>query len=287
MKATHVLRVITGQLFLCLHYAKRCISKLLSKSRQTYGNVKPIQIICILRMRNESAVLLDTLNHLANIADSIIVYDDASTDASVSIAEQHSAVIQVIKGAKWKKNRIYEETSNRQRLLDAARAYNPIWIFYADCDERFEGGIRNFLLSSESKEVDAVRIRLFDAYMTTDDKDAYGGGNLFDFRKYFGIEARDILMIWRNNPEVYFAGLDAREPKVKGNTIRKFYCQHYGKAISPEQWESTCDYYTQNFPESYASKWRGRKGKAIHTESDFATKLYTWENVKGAAKVIN
>jgi hypothetical protein len=48
------------------------------------------------------------------------------------------------------------------------------------------------------------------------------------------------------------------------------YCQHYGKSLSVEHWEETCEYYMRHFPfDTYGRKWRDRKGRAIHTQSDF------------------
>lgn len=238
------------------------------------------RIIGMIRMRNEALILKDTLDHLAQFVDGIIIYDDASTDASVSIAKEHLKVIKIIENDKWQSERAEEETKHRQILLDATKKYNPEWLFYADCDERFEGNIRKYLLSEDSKNVDAIRIRLFDAYITSDDQDAYNDGELYDFRKYFGPECRDILMIWRNSANIKFEGLDKREPILRSsNVITKFYCQHYGKSLSIEHWEETCDYYSEHFPK-YADKWRKRKGMAIHKQSDFNRKLYTWKSAK-------
>ena len=55
------------------------------------------------------------------------------------------------------------------------------------------------------------------------------------------------------------------------------YCQHYGKSLSVAHWEETCDYYVQHFPyETYGAKWEARKGKAIHTQSDYGNPLHEW-----------
>jgi hypothetical protein len=55
------------------------------------------------------------------------------------------------------------------------------------------------------------------------------------------------------------------------------YCQHYGKSLSVAHWEETCDYYIRHFPfETYGKKWTERKGKGVHTESDFGRPLYAW-----------
>ncbi len=237
-----------------------------------------IKIIGLLLMRNEQLILSDTLDHLGNIVDGIIVYDDASEDDSVQIARRHPKVLEVIQNKVWKHSRPEAETRHRQILLEHARRYDPKWIFYADADERFEGNIRELLLSDQSEKIDGIKIQLFDAYITPTDQKGYIEGSLYNFRKYFGPERRDILMIWRNTPAAKFAGLIQREPQLgeDKNIVAQFFCQHYGKSISIDQWEETCRFYATHFPEPYQSKWKNRQGKAIHQVSDFGQKLYPW-----------
>ncbi|MBU4555275.1 MAG: hypothetical protein KJ747_00185, partial [Actinobacteria bacterium] len=69
--------------------------------------------------------------------------------------------------------------------------------------------------------------------------------------------------------------------------MRSGYVKHYGKAISIAEWEVTCDYYIENFPEPYRSKWSARKGCAIHTESDFARPLMSWEDAKSKGVMLH
>jgi glycosyltransferase involved in cell wall biosynthesis len=237
-------------------------------------------LIGLVRMRNESLILQDTLDHLSQYTDGLIVFDDASTDDSVPIAEKHPNVLEILRNDCWRTNRLEEETRHRQVLLDAARKYYPQWMFYSDCDERFVGPIREFLSSDEASNVAGIRVSLFDAYMTADDHGPYTASRpLLNFRRYFGPERRDILMLWQNNASVRFAGLDAREPIVSGAITTRFLCQHYGKSLSEQHWAETCHYYAEHFPEPYRSKWAARIGKAIHTKSDFGRSLYSWDEV--------
>jgi hypothetical protein len=84
-------------------------------------------------------------------------------------------------------------------------------------------------------------------------------------------------MLWRDRPEVLFVEGKGRTPQGTGHVETELYCQHYGKSLSATHWEETCDYYIRNFPfETYGKKWLGRKGKAIHSESDFKRPLYEW-----------
>ncbi len=101
-------------------------------------------------------------------------------------------------------------------------------------------------------------------------------------REWMGPEYRDIIMLFRAGEGVRFK---QREPVgVSGNKKLQGYVKHYGKAISIESWESTCDYYIKYFPR-YAKKWIARKGKAIHFISDFGRPLIRWDDRKDSNKI--
>jgi glycosyltransferase involved in cell wall biosynthesis len=244
---------------------------------------KTFAILALIRVRNEEILLPDTLDHLATFADGIIVFDDASTDDTALLAQQHPQVVEVIRNKRWRStNRIWEETANRRKLAGGGSKRSPQWIFYADADERFEGDIRSTLLSHSLSEIQAVRVSLLDSYLTRGDQVPYTQGQeLLNFRKFWGPERRDIIMAWRPSRHVQFFLPDSREPVIARGGIRTmFWCQHYGKSISVAEWEATCDYYATNFPPIYAEKWAARKGRAIHERSDFGAPLYSWADAK-------
>ena len=95
----------------------------------------------------------------------------------------------------------------------------------------------------------------------------------------WGPEYRDILMLFRTSAASWpRTGL--REPALQGTRRRcNVYVKHYGKCMSVEHWEETCDYYMEGFPKSFRDKWKARKGKAIHTMSDFGRPLHTWHDL--------
>lgn len=248
-----------------------------------------LKIIALMRVRNEELLISDSLNHVSSFADGILVLDDASADKTVQIVLNHPKVIGVIENKKWRsRNRIWEETAHRRKLLQIASKYRPDWFFYCDADERFEGDLRDFLLMKCPPEITAVRVNLLDAYITAEDQDDFKPHNkLMNFRKYFGTERREILMAWRSSALAEYYKPDSREPSITfGDTTTNFWCQHYGKAISIQDWETTCDYYINNFPEIYQTRWLARKGKAIHTRSDFNTDLKTWEDAKASSELL-
>lgn len=247
------------------------------------------KIIAMMRVRNEELLMMDSLNHIAGFADGILVLDDASTDRTAKIAMAHPKVIGVIENKRWRsQHRIWEETAHRRFLLKMASKLKPEWFFYCDADERFEGDIRSFLLEDCLPEITAIRINLLDAYITSEDQQDFRAGNkLLNFRKFFGIERREIIMAWRPSAMGEYFKPDSREPSIaSGVIVSNFWCQHYGKAISIQDWETTCDYYINNFPEIYRERWTARKGKAIHTRSDFNTELKTWEEAKRSSALM-
>jgi len=239
-------------------------------------------LVGMTRVRNESLLLPDTLDYLGRHVDAILAYDDASTDATVEILRAHPKVALIVANQSWEEDiaaRKLAERRHRGLLLEMAREELPHdWMLCFDPDERITGDLRGFVQGLGPKECDAVRVKLFDAYMTPEDHAPYTSDReLLNFRRFYGPEQRDILMLWRNRPEIVFAEGDGRTPRGMSQVKTDLYCQHYGKSLSIEHWEETCDYYIRHFPfDTYGKKWTERKGQAIHTESDFKRPLYEW-----------
>jgi len=239
-------------------------------------------LVGLTRMRNEALLLPDTLDYLAGHVDAIVAYDDASTDDTVEILRAHPKVALVVANQAWEQDkdaRKLAEGLHRGLLLEMARAELPHdWMLCFDPDERVTGDMRGFVEGLRDESCDAVRVKLFDAYMTQDDHQPYTSDQpLLDFRKFYGPEQRDILMLFRNRPEIVWAEGDGRTPRGMSTVKTELYCQHYGKSLSLAHWEETCDYYIKHVPyETYGKKWMARKGKGIHAESDFGRSLYEW-----------
>jgi hypothetical protein len=239
-------------------------------------------LVALTRVRNEALLLPDTLDYLAGHVDAIVAYDDASTDHTVEILRKHPKVALIVANQAWEQDidaRKLAEGRHRGLLLDMARAELPHdWMLCFDPDERVTGNLRGFVSGLRDDACDAVRVKLFDAYMTQKDHAPYSSDRaLLDFRRFYGPEQRDILMLLRNRPQIVWAEGDGRTPRGMSKIKTELYCQHYGKSLSVAHWEETCDYYIRHFPyETYGKKWLERKGKAIHTCSDFNRPLYEW-----------
>ena len=167
-------------------------------------------MVNVTRVRNEALLLPDTLEYLARHVDAIVAYDDASTDETVDILRRHAKVALIVANGAWEQDvaaRKRAEGRHRGLLLEMARAELPHdWMLCFDPDERITANLRGFLSGLGDDDCDAVRVKLFDAYMTEDDHAPYRSGReLLDFRRFYGPEQRDILMLWRNRPQIVFA----------------------------------------------------------------------------------
>lgn len=227
-------------------------------------------LIGITRVRNEALIIGDTIRHYLECCDRIVLYDDCSTDPTVEIArEAGGRYIEIIHGDQWRLDRPAEETRHRLIALHRARSLGATWCLCFDADERLDGEL-------PSLTGDGYRFRLFDGYLTETRQKLYAGGDLASLPRMWGPEFRDILILFRTKNADY-RGLDRREPVLTGDIrLAPVKVKHYGKCLSVQQWEETCEYYTRHFPEPYKSKWAARKGQAIHTRSDFGRDLHTW-----------
>ena len=231
-------------------------------------------------VRNEADIITDTLDHMAEICDAgIYVYDDASTDNTRILCESHPAVKRVIGRHEWTADRYHLQGSLRGEVLKEAQKDNPDWIIVFDADERFE-----FKLNSTKLEwFNAVAMRLFDFYITEEDKD-----KTWKEREWCGPEYREIPVMFRNTPNLKFVEGCVRIPFYTGNTMRAGWMKHYSKAISVERWEHDCDFYSSHdFPERFKKKWTARRGKAIHNKSDFGAELIKWTECKDKGFLLN
>lgn len=226
----------------------------------------------ITRVRNEALIIKDTLEHFfAKGCEHILLYDDASEDDTVAIANSFGHKITVYQNDKWRLNRVAEETRHRQFLLNEAKMKSAEWVLCFDADERLIGDLPTPALET------AFRFKLFDGYLTNERGAEYTGGKLENLLRHWGPEYRDILMLFNVNCS-QFIGLDQREPRVAGSISNApVFVKHFGKCLSIKHWEETCDYYVEYFPKRYSEKWAARKGKAIHVVSDEGRQLLTWQ----------
>lgn len=230
-----------------------------------------MKIIGITRVRNEAHIIGHTLNHVSGLVNEILVYDDASTDETREICFSHPKVKNIIVNPKWEPDpgkRRALEGSQRQIIYERAASKSPDWIYYFDADEfaDFEG---------IDFSADAYKLRLFDFYITEEDKTLP-----WQNRKWIGPEFRDILMLFKPHKQIYFT---SRVPKMPASYQIKNagYVKHYGKAISIEEWNLTCEYYINHLNEKgIKERWKARRGKAVHARSDFGNQLITWEERK-------
>jgi glycosyltransferase involved in cell wall biosynthesis len=241
-----------------------------------------MKIVGITRVRNEELIIRNTLDHVSKLVDEIYVYDDFSTDLTPEICENHWCVKKVIKGSNWdptSDGRAKAEGSLRQIVYKECLKSNPDWVYYFDADEYADFSDIDLYDNS----INSVFLRLFDFYITENDINK----NYLE-RKYMGVEYRDIMMLFRPTEKLTFN--DRQPVQYAKPSIYKGYVKHYGKAISVEEWEKTCDYYINHRGGSkrldFTNKWKKRKGKAIHTKSDFNRPLITWEERKTSNELI-
>ena len=115
----------------------------------------------ITRVRNESLIIADTLEHYIAVCDHVYLYDDCSTDDTAAIAAGFDRVT-VVRGDYWRPDRRPEETRHRKLMLDMASEHE--WALCFDADERLVGPLPDLT-------ADGYTFRLFDGYLSADTPD--------------------------------------------------------------------------------------------------------------------
>lgn len=237
-------------------------------------NSPDYKIYGLMRVRNEEDIIINSLNHLTEFCTGgIFVFDDCSTDNTVKLSKSFPNVKTVIENRIWNNDREKAKYENRAELLTEVKKYanEDDWLVYVDADERIDFDWN--ILSELKSDVLAIRMKLFDFYITAEDINVK-----FYERKWLGPEYREIIFAFRNLPTLSYTEPDQREVNLgrPGEILNAGFVKHFGKALTVERWERKCDYYASHFPK-YSEKWKLRKGKSVHTKSDFGMELIRWE----------
>ena len=238
-----------------------------------------MQVRLIMKVRDESHIIRETLDNWSQYCTAAHVYDDCSEDGTAEICRSHPLVVEVVSSNLFDPNRERSERFNRQAVLASAQRFlgKDDWLVYADGDEH----LFDFPLGVlERSDVDVVACKSYDAYITPEDATCgwkmrrpwVGPG--WEFAPYF----------YRNRPWLKFSQPDQRNLqmtsrerlRIEGNVL------HWGKGISVEHWERKCRYYSDVFGPKYQAKWEGRKGKAVQIDwkSVYGNPLVRWEDVR-------
>ncbi len=108
--------------------------EMIAKHARMFGDHP--EICAMVCMKNEEKNIDRCLNDVIQWADSVVVFNDGSTDRSPEIARSYKKVVEVFDSPP--KGNIRTEGDDRQKLLEMAVAQDPRWILFYDCDERFE-----------------------------------------------------------------------------------------------------------------------------------------------------
>lgn len=92
--------------------------------------------MCLLPARNAEEDLPDYLESVARFADAVVALDDGSTDRTRELLEAHPLVRVVLSNPPRETWAAWDDSANRNRLLEAAADLDPDWILSLDADER-------------------------------------------------------------------------------------------------------------------------------------------------------
>jgi hypothetical protein len=236
----------------------------------------------ITKIRNEAHIIADTLDNWAQYCDAIHVYCDACTDDTAAICRAHPCVVEVMESDCMDPDRERAEWFNRHTVLHSARRFmSPLdWIVNFDGDEHLYNIDPTIL---DVPDVQVVVCRSYDTYITEEDKELtereYSG------RRWVGPEWEWAPYFYSNRFPWDFTKPDQRNMSWGALAVPKEAyivhgaVRHWGKGLSVQKFEDKCKYYAETFGPRYADKWEKRRGRAVHTVSDFGQELVEWERI--------
>lgn len=125
------------------------------------------RLVAMMPVRNEAdRWLIEVLDQLTQLADAVVVFDDASEDQTADICGRYPKVHRYrgdVPG--FERN----EAELRRHLWDLTVLHQPDWILALDADELFEPGAAvQIPRLIDQSDYDAVAFRIFDLWKSRD-----------------------------------------------------------------------------------------------------------------------
>jgi hypothetical protein len=133
------------------------------------ANQQKLGIVTLIAIRNEEQYLEGYFRHLRDFVDGFIVFDDNSTDNSLSIISAEPKVLSVVRRTESSPPHFFE-VENRKALLSKACELGAGWVLCCDADERYEKAFLKDLgrLTMENPDQSVIALRLRALWNTPD-----------------------------------------------------------------------------------------------------------------------
>ncbi len=150
------------------------------------GSSRPL-LACLVPVRNGAAHLDGWITSVEQFADCAVALDDGSTDDTRARLETSSFVARVLTNEVRPTYRGWNDSENRNRLLEAVDEIEPRWVMFLDVDERIPHDDASVLRAFLSQEADSDAGYLFRVYRMISDLEHYDRaskwfGRLFAYR---------------------------------------------------------------------------------------------------------
>ena len=183
-------------------------------------------LVCLLPVRNGEQDLPGYFESARRFADAVVAIDDGSTDATRELLESEPLVETVLTNPPRDDYAGWNDSENRNRLLDAAAALRPDWILSLDADERIDAGdaaaLQEFI-ATEAVRGDAYFLCV---YRMIDGLEQYDQASLWVGR-LFAFEAGQVFPSRRHHPGALPTSIPTE--RHRRTTIR---IQHLSSATS-------------------------------------------------------
>ena len=133
----------------------------------------------MLPVRNGAIDLSGHLESVGRFADAVVALDDGSTDDTRAILEAHPLVHTVLTNPRRDSYRGWNDSENRNRLLDAALELKPSWAMSLDADELIPADDAEALRGFLAGEADPESAYLFRVLKMMDDLGHHAGSPLW------------------------------------------------------------------------------------------------------------